>query len=152
MFEVDVGKECQGCGACETLCPGGFQLVDGKSEPRDDVEASLEEVRDVEDRCPSGAISVTEGSAPEEASLKEILQRADEAEVEGAALWMERVNEKPPETLTRPRQTVDGPDEPPTGEKRSKDGDASGGGLVEMLYQGGIVAAIVLLTGYLALG
>lgn len=156
-FTITVSGDCRGCGACEALCPGGFELVDGRSEPRDPIEASLDEVRDVADRCPGGAISVGEGTQVGEASLGEVLRRADAAGVEGAALWVERVGgrsgvDRPMAAAGSTNSDADGF----TGEEHRKRRvgveEASGGDLVELLYQGGIVAAIVLVTGYLALG
>jgi len=34
MAKIDK-EECIGCGACVSVCPNGFEIIDGKAEVRD---------------------------------------------------------------------------------------------------------------------
>ena len=55
MVKVDEGK-CIGCGACESVCPKVFQIVDGKAKVKD--KASTEKcIKEAIDVCPVSAIS-----------------------------------------------------------------------------------------------
>lgn len=58
-MNVEVTEDCRGCGACEKLCPGAFEVVDGRSRPIVPIDADPDEVRDAADRCPGGAIKVS---------------------------------------------------------------------------------------------
>lgn len=51
MMKVDK-KKCIGCGACVSVCPDVFELVDGKSKVMSD-----EDCEDAVGVCPVGAIS-----------------------------------------------------------------------------------------------
>jgi ferredoxin len=56
MSMVKVDKEkCIGCGACEAVCPSGFEMIDGKAKVKD-AKASC--VKDAIDSCPVDAISL----------------------------------------------------------------------------------------------
>lgn len=59
-MNVEVTEDCRGCGACEKLCPGAFELVDEQSRPITPIDADPDDVRDTADRCPGGAILVSE--------------------------------------------------------------------------------------------
>lgn len=47
-------KKCIGCGSCESVCPAGFQVVEGKSIVKNQKAPCAEEAIQV---CPVGAIS-----------------------------------------------------------------------------------------------
>ncbi len=58
-FRIDVDKEkCIGCGACAAVCPGSFEMKDGKSYPKPKVEKLTCE-KEAEAGCPVQAIRVT---------------------------------------------------------------------------------------------
>ena len=53
MVKIDKIK-CIGCGACESVCPKGFKIIDGKAKIKDKKAACLKEGISV---CPVNAIS-----------------------------------------------------------------------------------------------
>lgn len=54
MVKVDLDK-CIGCGACESICPDGFEMKeDGKSHVKN---ANAKCIGDAIDACPVDAIS-----------------------------------------------------------------------------------------------
>lgn len=53
MTKVDKDK-CIGCGACESVCPSGFEMKEGKAEVKD-AKASC--VKEAIETCPVDAIS-----------------------------------------------------------------------------------------------
>jgi len=59
MPKINVDKEkCIGCGACVSLCPRGFKLVDGKAFAiKSDVKKITCE-KEAADSCPVGAITI----------------------------------------------------------------------------------------------
>jgi ferredoxin len=59
MAKLSVDKEkCIGCGACVSLCPKSFEMVDGKAKPiKTDVKKITCE-KEAADSCPVGAISI----------------------------------------------------------------------------------------------
>lgn len=52
--KIDKAK-CIGCGACESTCPEGFKLVDGKAIAKNPKAKCVKEAIDV---CPVQAISL----------------------------------------------------------------------------------------------
>ena len=57
MVKVNKGK-CIGCGACESICPRVFELIDAKAQVRKGEEKSaLPCVKEAIDSCPVQAIS-----------------------------------------------------------------------------------------------
>ncbi len=53
MVTVDTAK-CIGCGACEAVCPQGFELIDGKSHVKDPMAPCIDQAIE---GCPVDAIS-----------------------------------------------------------------------------------------------
>lgn len=53
MVSVDKEK-CIGCGACESVCPSGFGIKDGKAKVKDAKAKCVKEAKEI---CPVGAIS-----------------------------------------------------------------------------------------------
>ena len=52
---VKVDKEaCIGCGSCESVCPEGFEMVDGKAKVKNAKAKCIKEAIDI---CPVDAIS-----------------------------------------------------------------------------------------------
>ena len=56
MAYIDKAK-CIGCGACASICPQGFEIVDGKSQIKDKNAPCLKQAADA---CPTGAIILEE--------------------------------------------------------------------------------------------
>ena len=52
MFKIDKNK-CTGCGVCVNICPEGFEVVDGKSEIKDQSAACINKAAS---SCPQSAI------------------------------------------------------------------------------------------------
>ncbi len=52
-MKVDEDK-CIGCGACESVCPEGFEMKDGKSHLKNPKAGCVDEAIS---SCPVGAIS-----------------------------------------------------------------------------------------------
>jgi len=59
MVKITVDQEkCIGCGACVSLCPKGFKLVEGKACP---IKAEVKKItceKEAADSCPVGAIII----------------------------------------------------------------------------------------------
>lgn len=59
MPKITVDKEkCIGCGACVSICPKSFELVDGKARP---IKAEVKKItceKEAADSCPVCAISI----------------------------------------------------------------------------------------------
>jgi len=53
MVKVDKEK-CIGCGACASVCPEGFEIVDGKSRVKNEKAKCIDEAINI---CPVEAIS-----------------------------------------------------------------------------------------------
>lgn len=59
MSKVKVDKnKCIGCGACESLCPDCFELIDGVSNVKNDGKNCGDCAKEAADMCPVGAITV----------------------------------------------------------------------------------------------
>ncbi|MCD6478042.1 MAG: ferredoxin [Candidatus Aenigmarchaeota archaeon] len=52
MVRIDESK-CIGCGVCESICPDGFEVVNGKAKVKNDKAPCIENAAR---SCPSGAI------------------------------------------------------------------------------------------------
>lgn len=149
-MEIEVTSDCQACGACEKLCPGAFELVDGKSRPLSPVEAEADEVLDTADRCPGGAIQVEPGNdSGTEPELEEVLREAKAAGIAGADYWLGELEDGP--VMRAEADVTDAPaePEPDTSPQESASRKKRARGL---LVQISIVAVIVLVSGYLAMG
>lgn len=58
-FKVVVDqKKCIGCGNCVAVCPDSFELIDGKSKPKQEVVDSLGCIKEAADSCPVKCIKV----------------------------------------------------------------------------------------------
>ena len=60
MKKVRVDKQkCLGCGLCINLCPEVFELEDGKSKVKEnvDLEKNKDSIKEAIDSCPVQAIS-----------------------------------------------------------------------------------------------
>ena len=56
MVKISVDKEkCIGCGACEAICPEGFEMKDGKAHVKNQKAKCMKEAAD---SCPVQAISM----------------------------------------------------------------------------------------------
>lgn len=56
MAKITVDKEkCIGCGACEAICPEGFELIDGKAKVKNPKAKGIKEAVD---SCPVQAVSI----------------------------------------------------------------------------------------------
>jgi len=59
MPKINVDKEkCIGCGACVSLCPKSFELVNGKANP---IKPNVKKItceKEAADSCPVGAIII----------------------------------------------------------------------------------------------
>jgi ferredoxin len=56
-----VNKElCIGCGACVSICPDVFKMVDGKSSVVEGYDYNSKDmsIKQAKDACPVGAISI----------------------------------------------------------------------------------------------
>lgn len=137
-MNVSVSDDCIACGACESLCPEAFEVVDEKSTPKKDNCATFEEVNDVAERCPQGAISVymDQGEPP---SIEEVLQEASERGVKGADKYLDSPQSIEPNDATKP-------DDSNTSEDRTKT-SLMNSTLVQVI----IVATIVLASGYVTM-
>lgn len=140
---IVVTDDCMGCGACEKLHPGGFLLIEGKSEPLNPPEITLEEARDAADRCPRSAIHIEE-----RVELEEVLREAQKAGIKGASIWLEEaaegnVGEKGGAETTPSRRKAS---------PSSNQGTASRSMADLPIVQVVLVVGLVLLSGYLALG
>lgn len=158
-MNINISSDCMGCGACETLCPGAFELVDGQSSPKSPIDAAEDEVFDVADRCPRSAINVETRQEPREApSLIEVLQQAEEAGVEGASEYLDGAAD---ELGDNPRIEVQDEEPGQTEAKDESSGEREKGGIAvgaenrnrgrQLFIQVAIVAAIVLVSGYLTM-
>ena len=54
MVKIDKEK-CIGCGACEAICPAGFEVIKEKARVKDGNAACIEEAAS---SCPVDAITV----------------------------------------------------------------------------------------------
>jgi len=54
MTEIDKEK-CLGCGACESICPNGFEIINGKAIIKDENADCL---KDAANSCPVNAIKI----------------------------------------------------------------------------------------------
>jgi len=54
MVKIDKDK-CMGCGACESVCPKGFGMIDGKAKIKDENANCINEAVSV---CPVNAITI----------------------------------------------------------------------------------------------
>ena len=53
---VKINKEkCLGCGVCESVCPKGFEMVDGKAEIKD---KNADCINEAVSACPVDAIII----------------------------------------------------------------------------------------------
>jgi len=59
MPKISIDEEkCIGCGACVSLCPKGFEMIDGKAKP---TKADVKKItceKEAADSCPVGAIII----------------------------------------------------------------------------------------------
>ncbi|OYT41941.1 ferredoxin [Candidatus Pacearchaeota archaeon ex4484_26] len=56
MVKVKIdGKKCIGCGVCQSICPEGFEVVNGKSKIKNEKAKCIEEAIKA---CPMGAIRI----------------------------------------------------------------------------------------------
>lgn len=59
-IKVDQDK-CIGCGTCEALCPGCFEVIEGKSQVKEcDSGCGDYDLKEVAESCPTDAISIEE--------------------------------------------------------------------------------------------
>lgn len=125
--------------------------MDGKSRPLSPVEAEEDEVLDTADRCPSGAIYVEpgndSGAGPE---LEEVLREAKAAGIAGADYWLGELEDGP---VMRAEADVAEATPESRGARSSGQKSASRSeDTRKLLVQVSIVAVIVLVSGYLAMG
>ncbi|WEH13025.1 ferredoxin [Streptomyces sp. VNUA24] len=61
-WTVEVDREaCIGSGVCASVAPLHFSVEDGRSQPRAERVAPVEELRDVVVLCPGAAVIVRDG-------------------------------------------------------------------------------------------
>ena len=61
MVKISVDKKlCIGCGACVSICPGSFEMKDGKSVAKKAKVDKITCEKEAADSCPVGAISIEE--------------------------------------------------------------------------------------------
>ncbi len=63
MKKVKIDKQkCLGCGVCISLCPEVFELKDGKSKIKEEVDLEKHKdcIKQAAENCPVGAIEITE--------------------------------------------------------------------------------------------
>jgi ferredoxin len=61
MAKISVDKKlCIGCGACVSICPGSFEMKDGKSVAKKAKVDKITCEKEAADSCPVGAISIEE--------------------------------------------------------------------------------------------
>lgn len=59
MFKIILDKnKCIGCGTCAAVCPGNYELWDGKARPLKEEVESLGCNRIAEETCPVKAITI----------------------------------------------------------------------------------------------
>ncbi len=59
MFKIILDKnKCIGCGTCAAVCPGNYELEDGKAKPIKEEVESLGCNRIAEETCPVKAITI----------------------------------------------------------------------------------------------
>jgi len=59
MVKIRVDQEkCIGCGACVSICPSGFKMVEGKAVEKNKEVKKLTCEKDAAESCPVGAITV----------------------------------------------------------------------------------------------
>jgi ferredoxin len=59
MVKISVDKEkCIGCGACVSICPSGFKMVDGKAQEKAKEVKKATCEKDAAESCPVQAIII----------------------------------------------------------------------------------------------
>jgi len=59
MPKIIIDKEkCIGCGACVSICPKGFELIDCKAHAKKAEVKKITCEKEAADSCPVGAITI----------------------------------------------------------------------------------------------
>jgi ferredoxin len=70
---VKINKnECIGCGICQSVCPEGFEITEGKARVKDGKAACIQEAIEA---CPRNAITLDENQEQNKPVSNENLER-----------------------------------------------------------------------------
>jgi len=69
-----IRNRCIGCGVCASICPDGFEMVNGKARIKD---ANADCLKDAAEKCPQNCIVLGDGkeSESEDADLRQDVNR-----------------------------------------------------------------------------
>ena len=74
MVKINQNK-CIGCGICQSVCPEGFEIIEGKARIKDDKAACIQQAIEA---CPRNVITLDESQEQKKVISNENLERSSE--------------------------------------------------------------------------